>query len=87
MSKLINEPILLPRNPNLFDRTHVPTRFTWRGREYRIQAIGGEWRKLGKWWEGEGEQHYVRTITPQGLAMDLKYDTRSGAWTLYQLQD
>lgn len=87
MSKLINEPIVLPQNPDLFGQSHVPARFTWRGREYRVQVIGGEWRRLGRWWEGEGEQRYVRTITPQGLAMDLKYDAGSGSWSLHQLQD
>jgi len=87
VSKRINEPITLRRSPSLFDRNHIPTQFTWRGRDYRVQAIGGEWRILGRWWDGEGERHYFRAITPQGLAMDLCHDMQSGAWTLYELQD
>ena len=87
MGKLINEPIVLKPQPTLFDPRPFPTRFIWRGRQYQVQEIGGEWRTLGRWWEGEGERRYIRAITAQGLAMDLCQDMRTGQWSLYEVQD
>ena len=87
MGKLIDEPIQLKQLPTLFEQTEVPTHLTWRGKDYRIEAIGGEWRTLGRWWEGEGERRYVRAITTTGLAMDLCHDAKTGSWMLHELQD
>ncbi len=87
MGKLIDEPITPNPSQSLFEQQLIPHRFTWRGREYRVETIGGEWRILGRWWEGEAEQRFVRALTSRGLAMDLCQDTRTGQWTLHELQD
>ena len=93
MGKLIDEPITLKRpslrkqEPLAFATDALPRRFVWRGREYPIHSIGGEWRVLGRWWEGEGERRYLRVVTPNGLAMDLCEDVATGHWMLHELQD
>ncbi len=87
VGRVINEPIQISRKPSLFNHRLVPDRFTWRGKDYRVNQIGGEWRVLGRWGQGEGERRYVRAITSQGLAMDLCHDTGTGAWFLHALQD
>jgi hypothetical protein len=94
MGKLINEPIAFRSGgQSLFGRSGssqkdaVPTAFTWRGREYSIEALGGEWRELGRWWEGEGERRYIRAITSRGPAMDLCQDMKTGQWMVYEVQD
>ena len=87
MGKPINEPITLDQRQAHLDQSALPSRFTWRGRSYHIESTGGEWRILGRWWEGEGEQRYLRVITPTGLAMDLCQDLKTGNWMLHELQD
>lgn len=100
MGKLINEPIFFasPPAPLSFQERGrkagvqtcehtIPCRFTWRGKNYRIETIGGEWRTLGRWWEGEGERRYLRAVMPGGLTMDLCQDMKTGNWMLHELQD
>ena len=87
MGKLIDEPITLQVQPTLFHSQPLPTQFEWRGRRYRIETIGGQWRTLGRWWEGEGECRFVRAVTPNGLTMDLCQNMKTGHWTLHELQD
>ena len=82
MGKLINEPIF---PVGVFH--DVPLGFIWRGRRYEVAEVGGEWRTLGRWWEGEGERRYVRILTPAGLALDLCHDMKTGLWMLHELQD
>lgn len=51
-------------------------------RTYEIQEIIGEWRALGRWWEGEGERHYLRVRTTCGTILVLHYDTKTREWLL-----
>ncbi|MEN6343850.1 MAG: DUF6504 family protein [Armatimonadia bacterium] len=87
MGKLINEPIQVTRQPSLFERDPLPRRFTWRGRDYLIATLGGEWRELGRWWEGEGERRYLRAVTSRGMTVDLCQDLKTGQWTVAEVQD
>jgi hypothetical protein len=87
MAKHIHEPITVSSQQELFDSQTLPRRFTWRGRSFEIAEVGGEWRELGRWWEGEGERRTIRAITTRGVTMDLCQDLRTGLWTLAEVQD
>ena len=87
MGKLIDEPITLRSQGTLFQQQPLPAQFEWRGRQYRIESIGGEWRTLGRWWEGEGECRFLRAVVGNGLAMDLCQNLKTGHWTLHEVQD
>lgn len=87
MGKLINEPITCNFPECSGDPEAIPRQFIWRGRQYQVEAVGGEWRMLGRWWEGEGERRFVRALTGRGLAMDLCQDLSTGQWMVYEVQD
>jgi hypothetical protein len=95
MGKVINEPIVYGRPGSEFARQDSsqgpppdpPLDFTWRGRAYRVESLGGEWRTLGRWWEGEGERRYVRALTSRGQTLDLCLDARTGQWSVHEVQD
>lgn len=95
MGKIVNEPIVYQERgkgaaqSSYFEESEPPPPqdFTWRGRSYRVDALGGEWRTLGRWWEGEGERRYVRALTSRGQTLDLCLDGRTGQWSVYEVQD
>jgi hypothetical protein len=88
MGKLINEPVILQPLPKRGPQRKPESQgFLWRGRLHRIEAVGGEWRLLGRWWEGEGERRYLRAITSTGLALDLCQDLVTGRWVVHEMPD
>ena len=87
MGKLIDEPITLQIQPSLFQSQPLPHQFEWRRKRDQIETIGGPWRTIGCWWEGEGDCRFFRAVTPNGLTMDTYQNMKTGRWTLHELQD
>lgn len=64
-----------------------PECFYWRGREHRVQGCCGEWTVAGRWWLGEGQRHFFRLVTQEGLTLDVCQDEMTGQWTLTAILD
>jgi hypothetical protein len=62
-------------------------RFVWRGREHRINCIGGRWSQGGRWWLGENHRLYIHITTLDNLAMNLCYDELDQSWHIAELKD
>jgi len=62
-------------------------RFVWRGREHRINSIGGQWRQGGRWWRGESYRSYIRITTLDNMAIDLCYDELDQSWRIAEMMD
>lgn len=61
--------------------------FQWRGREHQVQRSGGEWKLRGRWWLGEGDRHFFRLVTRDGLTLDIYRDEMTGQWTVAEILD
>jgi len=82
MSKIIDEPITM-----LQPQVRCGGGFVWRGREHRIDQIGGHWSRRGRWWRGEGYRRYIRITTLDNMALDLCYDELGQYWTVAEMMD
>jgi hypothetical protein len=61
--------------------------FRWRGRTYSVVDTGGNWRLLGRWWEGDGERRFVRVATSAGKTFDLCRYESTDQWHVYRVWD
>lgn len=64
-----------------------PTRLTWQGRAYPVQAVLDEWRHGGRWWLGERPRTcYLVQAGP--LTAELhREDEPGGRWWLARMVD
>lgn len=84
MSKQVDEPIEPPEG---HPGHRGPTSFQWRGRRREVTARGGHWSTRGRWWLGEGDRHFFRLTTQDGLTLDLCEDQATGQWTVAAVLD
>jgi hypothetical protein len=62
----------------------LPKRFTWRGREYEVEAVLKTWRETGPCTSGSGEQYVrkhwftVRTASGEEMTLYFERQARSG---------
>ena len=82
MTRSIGEPIEV-----MVRGDEHPSEFIWRGRTYRIVDTGGRWRLLGRWWEGDGERHFIRVATDLGRCFDLCRYASTEDWHVYRVWD
>lgn len=68
-------------------RANAPTRFTWRGRVYRVKETQECWRLVGAWWDGEGDQTFFRVLTDKGGIYELRFDHGKSRWTMAAVED
>jgi len=66
---------------------NLPAAFEWRERIYRVGDIQETWRKIGSWWDGEGETTFFRIRTDKGGIYEIAYDHMKDAWTLESVRD
>lgn len=73
----------------------IPSAFVWRGREYRIQEVWGEWPDYGfgplprgRWWQRR-HRTYFRVVTEEGEVFDIYLDrgAKRKKWILYRQLD
>ena len=75
----------------------LPTRFTWRGREYEVERLLEKWKTTGPCSHGSDEQyvrkHWFRVRTTSGEEMKVYFErqARSGRerkarWWLYTVR-
>ena len=83
MTKSVEEPIVVRAMAG--DR--YPSAFTWRERSFRVVEVGGTWRLVGRWWEGDGERHFVRVVTDAGKCFDLCRYKSTGQWHVHKVYD
>ena len=83
ISKTKNQPITVREMAD----GHYPRVFTWRGRDFEVVEIGGTWRLLGRWWEGDGERRFVRIITSTGACLDLCHYKSADLWQVHKVYD
>lgn len=77
------------------EKPGIPSAFVWRGREYRIQEVWGEWPDYSfgfasgrRWWQRR-HRTYFRVVTDEGEVFEI-YLERSGKrrkWVLYRKLD
>jgi hypothetical protein len=65
----------------------IPRSFNWRGKQYQVKQIGGHWRIRGRWWEAEGDRHFFRVITTNGVILDLCVDQTTGQYRVAAAHD
>jgi hypothetical protein len=70
----------------------IPSAFIWRGKEYRIQEIWGEWPdygfgpvQKGRWWQRR-HRTYFRVVTEAEEVFEIYLDRGGGRkkWFLYR---
>jgi hypothetical protein len=73
-------------------RPAVPEAFQWRGKEYRIREIWGEWpdygfgtARKGRWWQRR-HRTYFRVVTDDDEVFEIYLDrgSRRKRWFLYR---
>lgn len=74
------------------EKPSLPSAFVWRGKEYRVQEIWGEWPDYsfgsaprGRWWQRR-HRTYFRVVTDQEEVFELYLDrgARQKRWFLYR---
>jgi hypothetical protein len=76
----------------------LPTRFTWRGREYRITGVIRQWKSSGPCRSGGGEiylrRHWHRVLTDPPAVMTVYCDRQAkdrkhpkARWWVYTVQE
>ena len=83
MTRAISEPILVREMAD----GHYPRRFHWRDQDFQVVEVGGAWRLLGRWWEGDGERSFVRVITDTGVCLDLCHYKSTDQWHVHKVHD
>ncbi|HHW10597.1 MAG TPA: hypothetical protein GXX29_11550 [Firmicutes bacterium] len=81
MSKIIRQPITV-----MPDGAGRPQCFTWRRRQYKVEALVEDWLEAGSWWDGEGEKAFYRLQCGEGL-YEIYHDLAEKAWYLYRVLD
>jgi hypothetical protein len=73
-------------------RPGIPVAFLWRGKEYHIQEIWGEWpdygfgsTQTGRWWQRR-HRTYFRVVTEEKEVFDIYIDrgSKRKQWYLYR---
>jgi len=76
-------------------KSGIPSAFIWRGREYRIREIWGEWPDFGfgsmtqeHWWQRR-HRTYFRVVTEDDEVFEIYLDrgARRKKWVLYRQLD
>jgi hypothetical protein len=71
------------------DTDGMPTAFTWRGREHRVERIDEIWRVDTDWWNDAGlaSRRYVRLTTHSGFLCEIYCDLRTNTWLFAKIYD
>ena len=83
MTKTVDEPILVRD----IAEGRYPRLFVWCEQTFKVVEIGGTWRLMGRWWEGEGERHFVRALTDCGMCFDLCWHESTDSWYVHKVYD
>jgi len=83
MTKTVDEPILVSQAV----RGCVPGLFRWREQTFKVVEVGGRWRLMGRWWEGEGEREFVRVVADCGICFDLCRQESTESWQVHKVYD
>jgi len=83
MTKTIDEPIFVQQATG----EPYPRLFVWGEHTFKVVEIGGTWRLMGRWWEGEGEREFVRVVTDCGMCFDLCRHESTETWQVHKVYD
>jgi len=67
-------------------RRGMPASFRWHSELHRISDVQEVWRRIGAWWDGEGEKTFFRVLTDRGI-YDLCFDHIRSEWAISAVHD
>lgn len=73
--------------PVTCDPSGVPLRFTWRGREYRVQILSERWRIDEGWFQVRVWREYFKVATDSHTLILLYHDLLQDQWYLQRVYD